>query len=121
MKIQILPCSYRKLWKDTQAPGYLCVCVLGETAGKGTEQMVATIKAFHHLLILEPHECKTIKKKKKNLQSMKFPSPLEILTGKHPQVMLKGGEPEWKKLLPPSASSIKLNLNVVIHTAHVRY
>ena len=65
---------------------------------------------------------KPLKKKKKNLQSMKcrFPSPLEILTGKHPQVMLKGGEPEWKKL-PPSASSIKLNLNVVIHTAHVRY
>lgn len=42
LQIQVPLCNYEKLWKDTQVPDFLCVCVLGERVGQVTMKIVAT-------------------------------------------------------------------------------
>lgn len=46
LQIQVPLRNYEKLWKDTQVPDFLCVCVLGERVGQVTMKIVATIETI---------------------------------------------------------------------------
>ena len=52
LQVQVPLSNYEKLWKDTQVPDFLCVCVLGERVGQVTMKIVATTETISPSFII---------------------------------------------------------------------